>query len=125
MRRSWFPSAVAVVAGVMFSGFGLWAMASPSSFFEQLAAFEPYNQHFLQDIGAFQIGIGAMLLAARFMPDGLTAALLGSAVGAGAHTTSHFLGADLGGTPIVDIPTFSVITLLLAAAAVVRWREAR
>lgn len=122
-ERHWFPPAMAVVGGVMFGGFGLWAMVSRSSVFDQLAAFDPYNQHFLQDIGAFQIGIGAILLAIRFLPDGLTAALLGSAVGAGAHTVSHLLGTDLGGSPSVDIPTFSLITLLLVAVAVVRWSE--
>jgi hypothetical protein len=39
-------------------------MVDPRSFFTALAAFEPYNQHFIQDIGAFQIGLGAVLLLA-------------------------------------------------------------
>lgn len=123
--RHWFPPAMALVGGVMFLGFGLWALASPQSFFDQLAAFEPYNRHFVQDIGAFQIGIGVALLAAGFLPDGLLVGLVGGVSGSAAHTVSHLLGTDLGGTPAVDIPTFSVITVLLALAAGVRWRELR
>lgn len=39
----------------------------PNPFFEQLAWFEPYNQHFIQDIGAFQIGLGVVLLIAAVL----------------------------------------------------------
>ena len=53
------PRAVAVILGVAFVALGGWAMVDPRSFFAALAAFEPYNQHFLQDIGAFQVGLGA------------------------------------------------------------------
>lgn len=55
-----FPRAVAVGAGVFFLAFGLWAMVAPQSFFDPVARFEPYNQHFVQDVGAFQIGLGAV-----------------------------------------------------------------
>jgi hypothetical protein len=119
-EASWtFPRVVAVVAGVFFSAVGVWAMAAPESFFEALATFEPYNQHLLQDIGAFQIGLGAVLLlasSARF--DGLTVGLGGVATGSAAHTLSHVIGVDLGGTPSTDIPFFAVLTVLLAAGAV-------
>lgn len=123
--RHWFPPAMALVGGIMFAGFGLWALAAPQSFFDQLAAFEPYNRHFVQDIGAFQIGLGAALLAGRFLSDALLVVLLAGAVGSAAHTVSHLMGTDLGGTPAVDIPTFSLITILLAVAAGMRWREVR
>jgi len=65
---------------MVFVVFGVWAMADPRSFFEVLARFEPYNQHFLQDIGAFQVGLGAVLLLAVAMTaaDALAAALLGT-----------------------------------------------
>ena len=124
-NRHWFPPAMALVGGVMFLGFGMWALVAPQSFFDQLAAFEPYNRHFVQDIGAFQIGLGAALVAARFLPDAMVVGLLAGAIGSVAHTASHIVGTDLGGTPAVDIPTFSVIAVLLAVAAAMRWREVR
>ena len=121
----WLPRAVAAAGGIGFVGFGAWAMVSPSTFFEALAQFEPYNQHFLQDIGAFQIGLGAMLLLAAAMPrsDFLAAALLGAGLGAALHVVSHVIGMDLGGTPAIDIPAFGALTVLLLFAGAVRWRS--
>lgn len=124
-NRHWFPPAMALVGGVMFLGFGLWAMAGPESFFDAMAVFDPYNQHFVQDIGAFQIGLGAVLLLARFAgsADALAVGLVGVGIGSLAHAVSHLLGTDLGGTPAVDIPTFLIIGLLLLAGGIIRWRE--
>jgi hypothetical protein len=48
----------------VFLVFGAWAFADPESFFDEVATFEPYNQHLIQDVGAFQIGLGAVLLIA-------------------------------------------------------------
>ena len=100
-------------------------MIDPRSFFAALAAFEPYNQHFLQDIGAFQVGLGAVLLLAGVptRSDGLTIALGGVGIGSALHTVSHVIGRDLGGTPETDIPTFALMTVLLVGAAWLRWRR--
>jgi hypothetical protein len=124
-RPHWFSRGVGVIAGIFFLAFGLWAMIAPGSFFQAVAAFDPYNQHFVQDIGAFQIGLGAVLLLAGIpaRADALAVALIGVGVGSAAHTLSHVLGRDLGGKPNVDIPLFAVLSVLLLAAGVVRWRE--
>ena len=123
----WFPRGVGMIGGFSFLAFGVWAMVGPQSFFEAVAAFEPYNQHFLQDIGAFQIGLGAVLLLAAIpaRPDALAAGLLGVGLGAAAHAFSHVIGGHLGGRPVVDIPLFSGLAVVLLAAGVVRWRDAR
>lgn len=119
------PRVVALVAGIFLLAFGLWAMLAPRSFFESVAVFEPYNQHFLQDIGAFQIGLGAVLLlpARRAVTDGLAVALLGVGIGNAAHTVSHVIGIELGGRPSSDLPLFAGLTVVLLWAGVVRWRE--
>ena len=119
------PRGVAVVLGIVFVALGAWAMADPRSFFATLAAFEPYNQHFLQDIGAFQVGLGSVLLLAGVpvRADGLAIALGGVGIGSALHTVSHVAGRDLGGTPETDIPTFGVMTVLLLAASALRWRH--
>ncbi len=121
------PHAVAVVSGVSLVALGVWAMVAPRSFFEALATFEPYNQHLLQDIGAFQVGLGAVLLLAGVpaRADGLTVALVGVGVGAVLHTVSHIVGRDRGGTPATDIPSFAALAVLLLAAGAFRWRYAR
>ena len=121
------PRAIAIVGGVGFIALGLWAMVDPRSFFEALASFEPYNQHFVQDIGAFQIGLGVVLLLAGVpvRADGLTVALVGVGVGAALHTVSHIIGRDLGGAPERDIPTFAGMAVLLLVAGGFRWRHTR
>ena len=123
----WMPQAVAALGGVGFVGFGAWAMLSPRSFFDTLARFEPYNQHFVQDIGAFQIGLGAVLLLAVAIrhADALAAALLGTGLGAALHVVSHVIGMDLGGSPAIDLPVFGALAALLLIAGIIRWRSVR
>ena len=121
------PKIVAMVGGIGFVALGAWAMVDPRSFFDALATFDPYNQHFLQDIGAFQIGLGTVLLLAAISAraDGLTVALVGVGVGAAFHTVSHIVGHDLGGTPESDIPVFTAMSALLLAAGALRWTQER
>lgn len=116
--------AVTLVSAAFFIGFGLWALLAPQSFFDQLATFDPYNVHFVHDIGAFQVGLGAVLLLAAFPDriDGLAAALLGAGTGGLLHTIAHLIDSDLGGTPATDVPTFGILAVALLAAGVARQR---
>lgn len=122
-RSASWPRFVAGAGGVVLLALGLWAMVSPQSFFDTTATFEPYNRHFLQDVGAFQIGLGAVLLLALTGRDALAVALVGVGIGSLAHTVSHVLGVDLGGTPAVDIPVLSILTVLLVVAGWTRWNQ--
>ena len=117
-----FVVIVAAVAAAFFIGPGLWAFIDPQSFYDELAPFEPYNEHFIHDIGAFQIGIGVALAAAVWKrSDALFAALAGGAVGGAFHTAAHFIDHDLGGKD-TDVFVFGLLTILMAAAAVLRLR---
>ena len=117
------PARIAGFGGIVLVVFGLWAMVAPSSFFEQLAQFEPYNQHFLQDVGAFQLGLGAVLLLALRYSDSLTSGLLGVGLGSAAHVVSHAVGTDLGGTPAFDIPALALLSGALLVGGVMRVRH--
>jgi hypothetical protein len=75
---------------------GLWSFFWPENFHD-LAGFDPYNLHFVHDAGAFQLGMGASLLAALWWSDGLFVALAGATVGNVFHAWSHILDADWGG----------------------------
>jgi hypothetical protein len=126
VATSRFPRLVAILVGAIFVGSGLWAMVAPASFFEAVATFEPYNRHFIQDLGAFQIGLGAVLwLAVVPRADALAVTLVGVGIGSAAHTVSHAIGHDLGGNPVVDIPTWVIITMVLLVAGGLRWRAAQ
>ncbi|HWH31528.1 MAG TPA: hypothetical protein VNU01_02525 [Egibacteraceae bacterium] len=113
---------VAGLVGLFLVVAGLWAFLAPRPFFDALAVFEPYNAHFIRDIGAFQIGLGAVLLLALRLEDALTVALGGVGAGALFHAAAHVIDRDLGGTPATDIPFFGVMAVVLLAAAFTRRR---
>ena len=121
-------SGAAVLAAGVGAGLvalGLWAMVDPQSFFERVALFEPYNQHFLQDLGALQIGLGTvLLLAGQFRSlDALTVALVGVGIGGALHAVSHVIGIELGGRPAIDIPVSGGLAVVLLVAGAMRWRQ--
>ncbi|MEV4111443.1 hypothetical protein [Nonomuraea sp. NPDC049695] len=65
--------------------------------------------------GAFQIGIGAGLLLALVVSDGLVVALGTFAVASGLHTLTHFLDRHIGGHGS-DVPLLGVFTVIAIAA---------
>ena len=118
---------VALAGGGAFLLLGIWALVSPRTFFTSLATFDPYNVHLLHDIGAFQIGLGAVMLVAAFPErfDGLAAALLGAGAGAAAHVLSHVLDSDQGGNPSTDIPILTILGAVMLTAGIAQTRTAR
>lgn len=116
-RKIRFAELVALLGGVTLAGIGAWAFFAPRSFFDALAVFPPYNRHFIHDIGAFQIGLGAVLLLTKYRRDGLFVALAGVSVGLTVHLVSHVLDRNIGGNPETDIPLLTVLTALLIAGA--------
>lgn len=116
---------IAVGVGAVMLVAGFWALLSPRSFFDTLATFEPYNAHFLHDVGAFQIGLGAVLLLAVRYRDALFVALAGVAIGNTAHVVSHIMDTDLGGTPARDIPLLTLASVALIAGAIATSGRAR
>jgi hypothetical protein len=56
-----------------------------------VATYPPYNRHLLHDIGAFQLGLAAALLAGIVGRRGLAVALWGGTVGATAHAVSVWM----------------------------------
>jgi hypothetical protein len=124
--RRWGPRIVAVLGGLFFLGSGLWAMLTPEAFFDAAATFEPFNAHLIRDVGAFMVGLGAVLLLAAARPavESLAVALCGAGIGAVAHTLSHVVDRGHGGTPAADIPFWAVVSLALLWAGVARWRDA-
>jgi PPOX class probable F420-dependent enzyme len=90
-----FVLAVTLATGVLTVAAGVWALLAPRSFAESVRF--PYGRHFIHDVGAFQIGIGATLLLALAWRDGLALALAGYLVGNSAHALSHLADLGIGG----------------------------
>jgi hypothetical protein len=104
--------------GVVFAlGSGVWAFVAPHSFYDNVATFEPYNHHFLHDIGAFSIGLGAVVLFALVTHwNALRVALAGLAVGSAVHVVSHAVDSELGGRDS-DLPGLSLVALVFVIGA--------
>jgi PPOX class probable F420-dependent enzyme len=99
---------------------GVWALLWPVSFAD--AVDFPDHVHFLHDIGAFQIGIGAGLLLALIWEDSLTAALAGFLVANTVHTVNHAVDLDLGGQAWT-VWALALLSVLVAVALAARWDQ--
>ncbi len=117
------PRVVAIAVGAFFVIFGLYAFFAPKAFFDALATFPPYNVHLIHDIGAFQIGVGAILLYVVYMKDALLAVLAGTLVGQVFHLVAHLIDRDLGEKQSTTIPFLVFVTLVLAWGAWTRSRS--
>jgi hypothetical protein len=117
-----YVAAILALAGASMLAAGIWAGAAPRSF-ARFVDF-PYHEHFLHDLGAFQVGIGATLLLALAWRDAPMVALAGFLVANTLHAVSHAIDLDQGGHAS-DPYAIGVLSLLAAAALVVRVRQRR
>jgi hypothetical protein len=85
------------VGAAFFLVFGAWAIGDPSSFFDRIAPWPPYDEHLTRDAGAFQVGIGVSLAAVLFGMKGVLAVLAGAASAASLHVASHVVDYGEGG----------------------------
>jgi hypothetical protein len=117
---------LSLAIGAVIAAQGVWAFVAPRSFFDTLATFDPYNAHFIRDIGTIQIGVGvAGIVGAARRADAVIVGLAGLATFQVLHVVSHAVDHDKGGRPGFDIPALSALALLTAAALVAAVRRAR
>ena len=109
---------LALVVGGSIAAQGLWAFLSPRSFYDVLATFEPYNAHFLRDVGSAMFGVGVAGVVAALQPRALVAGLAGLSGFQAVHVVSHVIDRDRGGNPGLDIPMFSILAVLTIAALI-------
>jgi hypothetical protein len=82
--------AMTAVAGVATAGIGIWCLIDPNSFADVVGF--GAHRHFLHDVGAFQLGLGVILLLALIWADALATALAGFIVANTVHTLNHVMG---------------------------------
>lgn len=122
MRPTLFVRVVTALAGTVTLAAGVWCLVAPESF-ARAVAFEPH-EHFLHDLGAFQIGIGATLLLALVWTDALATVLAGFLVTNSIHAVNHARDLDHGGR-LSDPWLLATVSVLAAAALVLRLRQLR
>ena len=93
--RRWYVVVVTLLAGLGMAVAGGWSLLAPRSFAERVGF--SYHEHFLHDLGAFQLGIGATLLLALIWRDALATALAGFLLANTVHAVNHVVDLDLGG----------------------------
>lgn len=125
MNRNTVILVITALAAAFYLIFGIWPLLDARGFFDGVATFEPYNPHFLHDIGAFQVGIGATLAAALWKRhDAIFAALAGAGIGTAVHAGAHLSDKELGGQDS-DVVVFALVALLLLGTALWRLMSAR
>ena len=116
MEAERFGRIAAWILVVFWLGVGIWAFLGPRSFYDEIATFDPYNRHFLHDVGAFSIGLGVVLLLALLRWSALGAALGGVAVAAVLHEVSHIVDTELGGRDS-DLVLLGLLAVVAGAGA--------
>lgn len=114
-----FIQTVVVIAALSMLVTGVWMRIDPASFAQW--ANWPNHVHFLHDAGAFQIGIGMMLLFALWWRDVIAVVLGGFVVANTLHSINHFFDRDGGNA--ADWWQLGVFSLLAAAALLLRLRQ--
>jgi hypothetical protein len=109
--------------GVVIGLQGVWAFVAPRSFFDALATFEPFNAHFIRDIGALQIGVGAAGVIGALRTRAVVVGLAGLATFQAVHVLSHVIDRDAGGRPGFDIPALGALAALTVVALVMAVRQ--
>jgi hypothetical protein len=117
-----FARAIALAVGAFYLFTGLWAFLAPAGFYGAVASFSPYNQHLLHDAGAFQVGLGLVLVLGAMSRAALRPALLAVLAASVLHLVAHVQDRALGGHA-TDVPVLSLICGLLAVAAVLEVRH--
>lgn len=113
-------------AGYMLSG--LAQLLAPQWFFENIGDFPPYNRHYVGDLGAFVLAMGAGLLVAARQPERHRLLIGVVALGSGLHALNHlyddWLSADWSPAHLLS-QTLPLALLALALALVWRRLETR
>ncbi len=111
---------VTALVGLANVWIGIWCLVNPGSFAD-FVRFEAH-EHFLHDVGAFQLGLGVMLLLALIWADALATALTGFIVANTIHMVNHMTDLSLGGSA-AQAWVLGVVSLALVAAFVLRLRQ--
>ncbi len=121
------PQQVALIAaGALYLVVGVLAFLVPGTFYSELAAFPPENDHFVRDLGTWNVGLGIAALYAAQRESWRRPMLWIVAVQYALHTVSHVI--DAGETSPewqswFALALFAVGTVVLAALAALAPRE--
>ena len=109
-----------VLIGVSILVPGFWSWLAPVSF-ARAVNFE-LHEHYLHDLGVFQIGIGVTVLSTLRWRDALTVALIGFLTANTLHAANHAVDLDQGGH-LFDGIALAALSIVAALALYLRRRQ--
>ena len=111
-------TALLLVVGAASLITGAWLFLAPGSFYDVIATYPPRNDHFLRDVGSFNVALGAAAIYGARRASWRAPMLGILALQYGLHTISHLINIDdtdpksLG---VVNFVLLLVVTVVLAA----------
>jgi PPOX class probable F420-dependent enzyme len=111
---------ITALIGLFTAGIGVWCLAAPYSFAQSVGF--PAHEHFVHDLGAFQVGFGIALLLALIWSDAMATVLAGYIVANTLHTANHIVDLDLGGSAL-QAWALGAASVTLIIAFVLRLRQ--
>jgi hypothetical protein len=101
--------------GVYQVAIGLFQIAAPGVFFDLLGPFGPRNEHYVLDVAAFELPLGAMLLAAVRLQSWRVPALAFATGHWALHALNHLV--DIGAADPRWVGVFDFFALTAGAVA--------
>ncbi len=111
---------VLIAVGALQLVVGVLAFLVPGAFYDAIAAYAPRNDHFIRDLGTWNVGLGLVALYAQARPAWHRPVLAILAVQFALHTVSHVIDAgdtDPASQSWVALVVFAASTVVLAALA--------
>ena len=120
MTKNLYVTIVTLLGALLTGAAAVWCLAAPGSFADFVEF--PRHEHFVHDLGAFQLGLAVSLLLALLWADGLATALGGFFVANAVHAVNHAGDLDLGGRDS-DPWLIGAMAVFVGVALVVRLRR--
>jgi PPOX class probable F420-dependent enzyme len=120
MNKNLYVTIVTLLGALPTGAAAVWCLAAPGSFADFVDF--PRHEHFVHDLGAFQLGLAVSLLLALIWADGLATALAGFFVANAVHAVNHAGDLDIGGRGS-DPWLIGAMAVLTGAAVLVRLRQ--
>jgi PPOX class probable F420-dependent enzyme len=115
-----FITVATVVVAALTLVAGVWAIVAPASFADAVRF--PPHEHFVHDVGAFQVGMGLTLLLALIWRDPRAVVLGGFLVGNTIHAVNHWVDLDQGGRAS-DPWLLAAVSIVFGVALALRLRQ--
>ena len=102
------------VVAVIQVGLGLLGLLAPGTFFEEIGPYAPQNDHYIGDLGAYNVAAGFGVAMAAMRPEWRVPILVVGAVLNGLHAINHLF--DIGEASSDAKGIFDTVSLALLAA---------